>query len=278
MNEIFSVVIGISGNDEDRIHNFDLVLDCFQRQRFFDAYELVVVEQCIHGRYHRNRVQDRGFQYVEISGEPFSLPWCFNVGFRKTTAPVMVYMGAGSVFGPDFLKTIYEGFNGCYAAGWNEIIYLNELGSQVYKHLSERQLNDWSQITEMFGDRHKQRPNRHPAIGGCFGFAIVVDRWLVKHKLAGFNESFVNWGGDEVEFAQRARAITGMDPTIIPYRPIHLYHENRFPGDGFQSGPLYRASILNPHEVTSRLRLAGLGSEKGRRPIAVDDLLECLMR
>ena len=266
---LFSIVLAISGNDASRTRNFVAVLDCFRRQTF-SRYELVVVEQCIGGQYHKELVEGRGYRYIPIYGEPFSLSWCWNLGTKNTSGPVLIYMVADCVFGEDFLDVMFANFNGCYAAGWSELISLNKPGTAEY---FSQIPSKWSTMIEVLDvPEYKLRRNREPNIDGTFGVATIIDRWLVVEKLAGFNENFVNWGGEDVDFAHRARAATGVDPMIIDYRTMHLFHPWRLPGSDFQSKILFIATVRWPDEVSRRLLEANLGQLESRTEIDVSDL------
>ena len=124
--EMISIIIGIMGNDEERLKNFDAMLDCFDAQDITSGYDITVVEQLFCDSdpvFHRDRVTERGHRYMIIQGQPFSLSWCFNVGAKQAEGDILMFMGAGLVFGKDFVRRMDSAYNGKYALGWDELMF-----------------------------------------------------------------------------------------------------------------------------------------------------------
>ena len=275
------VIAAIYGNEKDRERNFREFLECLANQTR-DDFNVYIVEQYADRAYYRELVKNTyRYSYIAIQGEPFSLPWCFNVGIKQSDSDLLVFMGSGGVFGDKFIESMMD-FPDDYGVGWNELLYLNEIGTQEY--ISMRKTMHYHNIEYPWNvlwdycnkAEFKQRKNRAPLVGGSCGFAMIFKRSLISEKLGGFNENFVNWGGDEVDMAQRAKAATGIKVHSVPNNVIHLHHKSRLPRSDYQSNILYGTTVRKPLEVSALLLNADLGNPDHRTEIDVSDLVACM--
>ncbi|TDC85504.1 glycosyltransferase family 2 protein [Micromonospora sp. KC606] len=177
-------------------------------------------------------VLDRVDLVTIMSDERFEIPRARNIAMRQARGEVIVHIDADTLLPPDALQRLYERH---YAFGQSACVvgqvvgYGNNYEGDV-EHVVTEPIDIWrKRLAELHGiadrplDPRFQVEHVIPWSFAWTGLLALPTRLVREHDLY-FDESFVGWGVDDIEWGYRIAA-TG---TPIVLRPdvyaIHLPH------------------------------------------------------
>ncbi|TDC44267.1 glycosyltransferase [Micromonospora sp. KC213] len=220
---------------ERRLDNLRLALQGLARQTMSPAdFEVVVGTTKYDDDYVATcrEVVDRINLVTVMSDERFEIPRARNLAMRQATGDVIVNIDADTLLPPHGLQHLYERH---YAFGQNACVvgqvvgYGNNYDGDVSHVVPEpfeiwqKRLEDLHGIVERPRDPRFQVEHVIPWSFAWTGLVALPAGLVRKHDLY-FDESFIGWGVDDIEWGYRIAA-TG---TPILLRPdayaIHLPH------------------------------------------------------
>jgi glycosyltransferase involved in cell wall biosynthesis len=157
---------------------------------------------------------------------PFNQSWGFNVGFRATTADVLVFADADILVNRDHLAQSLalcartrggppDG-NGCEVVRpWSDIV---DLTDDETADLAGGRL-DLSQV-ELGARRGAGRPGEYPPL--CGGAYVI--RREVYERLGGQDERFFGWGGEDDAMSIKVARLCGRVARVHDSAAFHLHH------------------------------------------------------
>jgi hypothetical protein len=178
----------------------------------FSNVELIIVEQDTHSKIgHLNFPAKHIFTKSKM---PFNRSWGFNVGLKHVNSKVTVFTDCDLIMKPDLfingLKLLeqYE-----MVSPYNSVVDLNPQESGL-------QLEEMLKI-----DRPGRGENDIQKINISGG--ITMFRTEAIKKIAGWNEDFIGWGGeDDFQTIKVKNFLTWHEQTGRCY---HLYHDKEVP-------------------------------------------------
>jgi GT2 family glycosyltransferase len=198
----------------ERVRNLRLVLDWLNEM---DGLETLVVEQADRPSLDpRNLPASCRVMFVRNPG-PFNKSWGFNVGFRATTADVLVFADADILVNRGHLAqalAVCAG-GGEAARPWSDIVDLTE---DETADLAEGRL-DLSQV-EVGARRGAGRPGEHPPL--CGGAYVI--RREVYERLGGQDERFFGWGGEDDAMSIKVATLCRRIARVRDGTAFHLCH------------------------------------------------------
>lgn len=202
-----SFVIGHRGMD--RLAGLLAVLESIAGQKDC-SIECIVVE---HDREARLRdVLPSWIQYIHIpAGEEdkgFSKSKTFNAGAKAASSEVLILHDGDMLVPQDYASEVLhwhkEGYE--FSSLKRFIFYLSEASSQTV--IDQRSVDIVPEIEAI--------SQNLPGGGSC-----AISR-AAYFEIGGFDESFAGWGGEDIEFLDRARTLKKFDYEYVPI--IHLWH------------------------------------------------------
>jgi len=220
---------------KQRLENIEVVFEALAHQTMKkDDFEVIIgaMDYCenfvsLCKRY----INDLNIITV-LSPEEFSIPWARNLAMRQATAQIIVQMDADTLLPPNALQNLYDSH---YAFGQKICVvgqvvgYGNNNDGAVenvdvlpYEGYKDA-INDLENST---GNPKDPRFQVHHAIPWAFGWTgfIAIPLEVVRENNLYFDETFVGWGIDDLEWSYRI-CRTGT-PIILweNVRAIHLPH------------------------------------------------------
>ena len=236
-----SVILPVRG--EERFAAVAFVVETLRRMVGPES-EILVCEHAAASCYARD--WSRGVRHLFVpaaAGEVFNKSKAMNAGARAARNPVLVLLDADAVPPPDFVARAVA----CLDGGWEAVrpvrflFLLDEAASREF--LRRGSAEDVGAVAFV----HQNNP----------GLATVIRR-ATYFEIGGHDERFEGWGGEDVEFLDRARTRKMYPGSFLP--AIHLWHA---PAPQKQSGhrnnELLRRILAEPTEsrvVRDRRQLA----------------------
>lgn len=218
-------------NARDRVRNLAAVLNALADQSHpRDRYRVIVVESDAQAQW-RELFADACDQYVFApSPGPFNKSWAVNVGVVHGASPaeLICVLDGDILVDHHFIERAVERFGHCGTqAHWpyRDMLFLDEHASA--RASTRRCLDGASQVdSEDLRGVWLRRPP-----GGC-----VWLRQSLFQRLAGMDERFVGWGGEDEDFVWRVERHGVMDRHDDPL--VHLHH-SRAPHKAEGDVPFY---------------------------------------
>jgi len=190
----------------DRIINLRKVLEWLSG---FSNMDVILVEQDTHSKISHLSLP---VKHIFIkSNKPYNRSWAFNVALKRTTNPIIVFGDSDLIMDPEeFVKSI------------------NELN--IYDVVSP-----YSSVLDLTADESNYpfnmlpkitRPGRgetdNQKINLCGG--IVLFKTEAAIRIAGWNEDFLGWGGEDDFQTLKVQKI-GLTWKEMPFRCYHFWHQ-----------------------------------------------------
>jgi len=256
-----SMILTVGKFDESRAEALSYMLSAIAEQTMTD-YELIVVEQYDDIMNYTSVINEAKLpcSYIAVHGIRYSTPWGYNIGAKNASGDILVFMCADLIFGNDYFAKIIDTFQGQYSFGWDNIIKLNDAGTQYYKYRKEYR-DDW---TDAFIER-SQQPH---SLGGA-GASIIYGRDFFFNKFGGHNESYTDnlaWDNDTaMRTAYAANHVSPLRWNMIDYTILHLFHGGRSTGES--NHEMLDVTEHSPQLVTDEIIKTECGFIGGRRPL-----------
>jgi hypothetical protein len=230
-NVTSTCIITVRAASAERLRNLRVVLDWLAGM---DDFETLVVEQA-----DRPSVDPRGLpgscrlMFVRNPG-PFNKSWGFNVGFRATSSPVLVFADADMLVNRDHLA---QSIALCARTGggppdgagvgppdenrcevvrpWSDVVDLTE---DETADLAARRL-DLAEVN-LAARREAGRPGEHPPL--CGGAYVI--RHDVYERLGGQDERFFGWGGEDDAMSMKVARLCARVARVRDAAAFHLHH------------------------------------------------------
>ena len=246
----------------------------FQKVFFSQTYqdkELVLIEQrevgATEGAFDK-LVDPRAIHKI-VYNNRFTGAWLLNIGAVISSGELLAFVDADVVFGDDYLEAIVEASmksDHPYIHGYDTSYWFNEIGRKSYLIEGEHDLK------RVAPDRYK-----HPAVvarvvtpdvGGNIGLSFVCERDFYFDVVGGHNESFIEGGGRDNDFAFRVVDEAGMFP-ILDFNIHHLWHGSKIMGG--QNQVIWPFTLRHPKLVTEEIKRMGIGDPAGPRNHTIEE-------
>lgn len=208
MQESFDATVILPVGGIGRLSQFKASLASVLAQRDVNL-EVIVAEQSDAPRY-RDHIP-AGVKHVHLAVEsaatPFNKSWTMNVAARHAQGDVLILLDADMLLPRDAAATIVRIMNSRALDSWRfarGIFNLTEADSA--------RMHDSSSLSRIESLESQVANTPMPV-------AVRRDRY---GKLGGHDETFVGWGGEDVEFVSRLRTGRHSDGGLIPI--IHIWH------------------------------------------------------
>lgn len=251
---MLSVIAAICGPDTMRMLNFQHFAACAQRQPGSD-HEFIVVEQVIDSPVYGSILQLNGIEcrYIQVRYPEFNRSWLFNIAAKAARGDLLMFMDADVAFGEDYFACVLSSAPETFALGWSRSVWLNQLGREQYVtgagYWPEWEDQSVARVLEASPDPES-----------CKGLSNVFNREFFFSELAGYNEAFSMWGGDDCEMILRAKA-AARTWSVVDYCLLHLYHEDRVRGENNLAA--WYTTVADPEAVSQAMKSVPLGSLSG---------------
>jgi len=174
----FTYIIGYR-HKPDRLSNLRKTLDWINS---FSNVEVILVEQDKH-----SKIEDLNLNCKKIftkSELPYNRSWAFNVGLEYTQSNIIVFGDSDLIMNPDdFIKGLKSLDNYEMVSPYNSVIDLTQEESNL----------SFKQIISIDRPGRGETDNQKINISG----GISMFRKEAIDKIAGWNEQFVGWGGED---------------------------------------------------------------------------------
>lgn len=180
-------------------------------------------------------------------GQPYSRSWAFNAGARVARAPLLVFHDNDMLLPADYAGEALR----IAAAGW-EVQNLKRF--IFYMPAQETQ-------AICAGGRDPAGLTPELVVQNLEGGGSVVITRSAFESIGGFNEAFVGWGGEDVEFWERAATRKSWAYAHLPL--VHLWHPPQPGKRDPQAEPMrlyHRLASIAPGMRIERLRAMPRGS------------------
>jgi len=178
----------------------------------FSSVEIIIVEQDTHSKI--GHLSFPGKHILTKSKMPFNRSWGFNVGLKHVSSKITVFTDCDLIMNPDLfisgLKSLekYE-----MVSPYSSVVDLDPQESSF-------QLEEMLKI-----DRPGRGENDNQKINISGG--ITMFRTDAIKKIAGWNEDFIGWGGeDDFQTIKVKNFLTWHEQ---PGRCYHLFHDKEAP-------------------------------------------------
>lgn len=193
----------------DREGNLSRVLDWLKS---FPGLDVLVVEQDNMRRFR----PPPGVRHVFArSTEPYNRSWGFNIAFRESESPHVVFGDS------DILMRSHEFLSALEAAESLDVL-------SPYSSVLDLDLQESGMSLEEMG--RIVRPGRgemdNQKINLCGG--VVVFSRDAFERVGGWDEDFVGWGGEDDMMTFKVEA-AGLRTASMPFRCYHLWHQRVVP-------------------------------------------------
>lgn len=175
---IFTYIIGYR-HKADRLSNLRKTLDWINS---FSNAEVILVEQDKHSKIRDLNLKCK---HVFIKSEmPYNRSWAFNVGLKYSQSNIIVFGDSDLVMRPD---DFIRGVNAL-----NEYEMISPYNSVIDLTPEESNLN-FNNIIQIDRPGRGETDNQKINISG----GIAMFRKDAIERIAGWNESFIGWGGED---------------------------------------------------------------------------------
>lgn len=207
-NYAFTYVIGYR-HKIDRIQNLRRVLDWING---FGGVEVLLIEQDTHSKISHLNLKAKHI-FVK-SNMPYNRSWAFNVALKNSNSNIMVFGDSDLIMEPnEFITGLNALKEYSMVSPYNSVIDLTPQETGM-------QLNEMLTIN---------RPGRGETdiqkINICGGIAMFRKDDII--RIAGFDENFIGWGGEDD--AQAIKVKNFLSWTELKAKCYHLYHEKAQP-------------------------------------------------
>ena len=210
----FTFIIGYR-HRIDRFNNLKRTLDWING---FAGVDVILVEQDTHSKISHLTLRAR--HIFLKSDKPYNRSWAFNIGTKLSKSNVIVFSDSDLIMEPNqFIEGLKAIEQYDMVSPYNSVLDLTAQESTL-------QLQDIVKIN---------RPGRgetdNQKINICGGISIF--RKDAIQRIAGWNEDFIGWGGED-DF-QAIKVENFLSNTTLPYKCYHLYHNRETPNQiGYQ--------------------------------------------
>ena len=210
----FTFIIGYR-HRLDRFNNLKRTLDWING---FAGVDVILVEQDTHSKISHLPLKAR--HIFLKSDKPYNKAWGFNIGTKLSKSNVIVFSDLGVIMDPNkFIEGLRAIEQYDMVSPYSSVLDLNPQESNL-------QLQDMLKI-----DRPGRGETDNQKINICGGISIFRKDTI--QKIAGWNEDFIGWGGED-DF-QTIKVENFLTYTTLPYKCYHLYHNREVPNqNGYQ--------------------------------------------
>jgi predicted glycosyltransferase involved in capsule biosynthesis len=204
----FTYVIGYRHNLE-RLQNLKRVLDWING---FARVEILLVEQDTHSKISHLDIKAK--HIFTRSDMPYNRSWAFNVALKHANSNIIVFGDSDLVMEPNqFIAGLQAIQNYEMVSPYHSVVDLTAQESNL----------PLEQIININRPGRGETDNQKINISG----GIAMFRREAIQKIAGWNEDFIGWGGED-DF-QTMKVKNFLTWTELQARCFHLYHERGMP-------------------------------------------------
>jgi predicted glycosyltransferase involved in capsule biosynthesis len=203
-NYSFTYVIGYRHNP-DRLQNLRRVLDWING---FAGVEVILVEQDKHSKISHLNLKAK--HIFTRSNMPYNRSWAFNVALKYSNSDIIVFGDSDLIMEPNqFINSLKSLQNYEMVSPYHSVVDLTQQESTL----------SLEEIMKINRPGRGETDNQKINISG----GIAMFRRDSITKIAGWNEDFWSWGGED-DF-QTMKVKNFLTWTEIQGRCFHLYHE-----------------------------------------------------
>jgi len=202
---------------DERLSNLESVLVSVNKHKSDNISEYIIIEQ--NGNYAETLANDYEFTYIRVDNDSNSRSSSRNIIMNVINTDYVIIHDADLIIFDNFfdniLNKIYDGYK--FIANFGKVINLTE--NQTYKVYS----NDDNKYLLYVGD-NKVRP--YSLDSSCGGSNTVYMPYYT--DIDGYDESFIGWGFEDIDFAHRMIMKCGFDEYCVCDDNIlyHTHHEH----------------------------------------------------
>lgn len=195
----FTYIIGYR-HSRDRLQNLKRTLDWING---FAGVEVLLIEQDTHSKISELNLKAK--HIFTRSNMPYNRSWAFNVGIKRSNSNVIVFGDSDILMDPN------KFIEGLRALDNYEMVSPYKVVVDLDQQESFKSLDDILKI------------NKQSRTGINISGGISMFRKDAIIKIAGFNEDFWSWGGED-DF-QTVKVHNFLTWTELDGKCYHLYHE-----------------------------------------------------
>ncbi len=204
----FTYVIGYR-HRIDRLQNLRRVLDWING---FSGAEVIIVEQDKHSKIKNLNLKAKHI-FVK-SNMPYNRSWAFNIAMKYANSPIIVFGDSDLVMEPnDFIKGLQSMTDYEMVSPYHSVIDLTPEESGM----------PLEQVIKISRPGRGETDVQKINISG----GIAIFRLDAIKKIAGWNEDFIGWGGEDDY--QTMKVHNFLKWTELKARCFHLYHAKEQP-------------------------------------------------
>ena len=235
----FTYIIGYR-HKPDRINNLRKTLDWINS---FSNVEVLLIEQDKHSKIEELNLKCK---HIFIKSEmPYNRSWSFNVGLKYSQSNIIVFGDSDLIMKPDdFIKGLKSLENYDMISPYHSVIDLTP---------EESNLN-FNNIIEINRPGRGEVDNQKINISG----GISMFRKEAIEKIAGWNEQFIGWGGED-DF-QTIKVKKLLKWSELEAKCYHFWHQREQPDMTYYKRTLQllsQAHKLTKEELISHVNNTG---------------------
>lgn len=241
----FTFIIGYRHNIA-RLNNLRRVLDWING---FSQVEVILVEQDKHPKV--NHMSLKAKYIFTKSNLPYNRSWAFNVGLKYATSNIIVFGDSDLIMDPnDFINGLKALEQYEMVSPYHSVVDLNPQESNL----------PLENILKIDRPGRGETDNQKINISG----GISMFRKDAIFKIAGWNEDFIGWGGEDDY--QTIKVNHFLKSSELKAKCFHLYHDKAYPDQKWYQRNLQllnKLAKLSPEEI--RKQILQLGPKIGTK-------------
>jgi predicted glycosyltransferase involved in capsule biosynthesis len=203
-NYSFTYIIGYRHNIE-RLQNLRRVLDWING---FAGVEVLLIEQDTHSKISHLNLKAK--HIFTKSNMPYNRSWAFNVALKNAKSNIIVFGDSDLIMEPnEFITGLQAIQNYEMVSPYHSVVDLNQQESSL----------PLEQVIKISRPGRGETDNQK--INICGGIAMF--RRDAIQKIAGWNEDFIGWGGEDDFQSIKVKSLLSW--TELQSKCFHLYHE-----------------------------------------------------
>lgn len=198
-----------------RITNLQTVLRWLQR---IEHIEIILVEQDISSTIDSIALPNNCRHIFIYNQGVFNKSWAINVGYKYAKGEVLV-IGDGDLVmeTAELLKAMEACLRNYDAVNpYGHLIDLSRSATESCK----KEINSFSHLVDFALDKDRKGAGEYL----CFSGGIVIFKRLFFEKIAGFDERFEGWGGEDDAIDIKIKSMTSAYKQFDEHTAFHLWH------------------------------------------------------
>lgn len=241
-NYKFTYIIGYR-HSMDRYHNLLRVIDWLHH---FNNIEIILIEQDTHSKIKHINLGNIKYIFTK-SNMPYNRSHAFNVGLKNATTDIIVFGDSDLIMDyPDLINSI-------------SLLQDYDMVSPYKKVIDLEQDESRLPIENMLLiNRPGRGDNDNQKLNICGGISIFRKSSI--ENIAGWNEDFIGWGGEDDFQAIKVKNFLKYHET--DYKCYHLYHTKAIPDALYYRRNLQILQNVSKYNIEQLSRLISIQRNK----------------